>query len=543
MKRWAQLWLPIAVLAQAAHAAELQLEIEIAPPDPEWLLPAEASPPPCYGGFYRLEACPRQQLPEGMVLVGEQSLALELAPLLAVGLHRAVLARVALNGIELELLEAGDLDGFLRTRTPTDGDEAWLLLGPPPETPGNARRPTDGPTIDDPERPTESPRPPPTPTRNVTIPTRAPSLPDFVSATMLYVIGHTYFALQEYVPAETAFRLALLAVPDHIRAHESLGMLYLRTERYADARVHLARAVALGRNTAHVYAAVGYLEQQTQRYWAAAAAFQRTLALEPGNRGAQRGLLLALTETRDLTKARALVEELLQTEPHDLDLWLYRAQIELSANKQAAALTSLETALRLGDDSVTNRAACIALHIESGSIARAMELLQGSSARGLEYPLVERVLGWLANENRWDDFRELAASVDRAALGGVEQSRLLTLRASLALHDGNRRAASTALQEAVALDPSNGDALLALGGIYRTERDYGRADLLFQRAGSYGPVRDSALIARAELAIDQEDFDGAIAHLRNVVSANLAPADLRRNVTLLERLALLRTQR
>ena len=273
---------------------------------------------------------------------------------------------------------------------------------------------------------------------------------------------------------------------------------------------------------------MGYLEQQTRRYWAAAAAFQRSLAL---------------TETRDFTKARALVEELLRAEPHDLDLWLYRAQIELSANDQAAALASLETALRLGDDSVANRATCIALHIKSGSIARAMQLMQGSAARGLEYPLVEEALSWLANNNRWDDFRELAASVDRAALGAVAQSRLLTLRASLALHDGNRRAASSALQEALGLDPSNGDALLALGRIYRTERDYGRADLLFQRASSYGPVRENALVASAEIAIDQENFESAIAHLRNVVTANPARADLRRNIALLERPALLRTQR
>jgi tetratricopeptide (TPR) repeat protein len=542
MKRWAQLWFSIAVLAQAAHAAELRLEIEVAPPDPEWLLPAEASPPPCYGGFYRLEACPRQRLPEGMVLVGEQSLAIELAPLLAVGLHEAVLARIALNGIELELLEAGDFDGFLRTRRPTDGDEVWMLGLPPPETLQSARGAINNPTIDDGEQ-TESPRPSRTATGNAAIPTRAPSLPDFVSATILYVIGHSYFALEQYLPAETAFRLALVAVPNHIRAHESLGMLYLRTERYDDAREHLARAVELGRNTAHVYAAVGYLEQTTRRYWAAVAAFQRTLALEPGNRGAQRGLLLALTETRDHTKARALVEQLLRAEPHDLDLWLYRARITLSANDRATALASLETALRLGDDSPDNRRTCITLHLESGNIARAVELLQGSPARWLAFPLVDGALGWLADAGEWDDFRELLASVDRTTLGGVDQSRLLTRRASLALHDGNRRAAATALQEAVTLDPSNADALLMLGQTLRAERDYGRAELLLRRAGDYPEVRANALLARADVAIDQGNYDGALALLRDVVAGYPARADARRSIDVLENLVLLRTQR
>ena len=542
MQRWAKLCCCLAVLAQGAHAAELELELETAPPPLEWLLPTEASPPPCFGGFYRIEACPRQRLPEGMVLVGEQSLALELAPLLAVGLHEAVLARVAMNGIELDLLEAGDFDGFLRTRRPTDGNEQWLLGLPPPETLRTARGSINNPAIDDGESVTRTPPPSANRTGNAAVPTRAPSLPDFVSATILYVIGHSYFALEQHLPAETAFRLALVAVPDHIRAHESLGMLYLRTDRYDDARGHLARAVELGRNTAHVYAAVGYVEQTTRRYWAAATAFQRTLALEPANRGAQRGLLLALTETRDHTKARALVEQLLRAEPHDLDLWLYRARIALSANDQAAALASLETALRLGDDSAANRRACITLHLEAGNIARAVELLRGSSARGFDFALLDRALVWLADAGEWDSFRVVLAAVDGAALGGAEQSRLLTRRARLAQHDGNRRAAATALQDAVALDPSNADALMMLAQIYRAERDYGRADLLLRRASDYPEVRDDALLARADVAIDEANYDGALALLRDVVAGYPARADARRSIDVLENLLLLRTQ-
>jgi tetratricopeptide (TPR) repeat protein len=222
---------------------------------------------------------------------------------------------------------------------------------------------------------------------------------------------------------------------------------------------------------------------------------------------------------------------------------LYRAQITLAAGERALAVASLETALRLGDDSAANRLTCIALHIESGNMARAVDLLQGSSARGLEFSLVDEALGWLADENEWDAFRALSGSVDRAALGSVEQSRLLTRRASLSLRDGNRRAASTALQEALALDPSNADALMALGQMYRAERDYGRADLLFQRASAYATVRENALVARANVAIDQENFDRAIAHLRDVAIANPAPTDLRRNIGVLEELVLLRTQR
>lgn len=509
MKPWAHLVFSTTLLAHAAHAADVTLEIT--PPEPLWLLPPTSEP--CTRPLGpRIEPCATQLQPEGIATVGERSLVFDLAPLLATRDYAAVLSRVGMNyGPELTLLEAGDVEGFLRTRVPTAG-------GGQPSPFGIQGRDYIGLDL-------------------------GLASPDMISASMLYVIGHSYFSLGRYLPAETAFELALRALPDHVRAHESLGMLYLRTERYADARGHLARAVQLGRNTAHVHAALGYLEQKTRHYWAAASAFQRALVLEPGHESAQRGLLHALTESHEVAKARALVEQLLRDEPDDSDLWLYRARTALAADERAVALASLETALRLGDDSIANRQSCAVLQMESGNIARAIDLMRGPAARGLEFRLVDQALGWLANENEWDDYRELSDSVDRAALGAVEQSRLLTRRASLALRDGNRGAARTALQEALALDPSNADALMALGRIYRAEGDYARAGLVFQRASSYAAVRENALIAHAEIAIDQEDFDDALELLRGVVDRNPARTDLRRNIDLLEEIALLRAER
>lgn len=541
MKRWAPLCFSIVVLAQAAHAAEVRLEFT--PPEPEWMLPPASQPCPLLGGF-RLEACTLQRMPEGIVEVGEEALAFELAPLIAAGNHEAILARARLNffGSELDLLEAGDLEGFLRTRRPTDGSRQPGRIIPPEAQFDRARSEATAPAID-PGSPTRPARTTNNAPGSTVIQARDPRLPDYISASILYVIGHSYFSLGRYLPAETAFKLALIGIPNHVRAQESLAMLYLRTERYEDARVHLELALQRGRNTAHVFSAFGYLELKTHRYGAAANAFQRALVLESDNRTSLRGLLHALSETREHAKAEALVELLLRDEPDDLALWLYRAQIALQADDRAMAVASLETALRLGDDSPANREMCVELHLESGNIARAVELMRGSSTRGLAFKQVDQVLGWLANENEWDYFRELSTSVDRSTLSGPEQSRLLTRRASLAERDRNRRAASAALQEALSLDPANADALMMLGQIHRAERDYGRADLLFQRASAYGAVRESALVARADVAIDEQDFDRAIARLNDVVVVNPNRADLRRNIDVLENIVLLRTQR
>jgi tetratricopeptide (TPR) repeat protein len=549
IKRWTHL-VPLTLLAPAVHGAEI--ELTIMPPNAGWLLPPQLSPGPCslFSGGMRLEQCPQQVMPEGIAEVGEQSLIIDLKPLLAAGDYEAALARIGRNyGRELLLLQAGDYDTFMGTRTPTDG-----MPNPGESASATARavEPGDQPierTATNEAASTRDNRPERAssalggrPGGNTTRASNLPP-PDTISGSILYVIGHTYFSLQRYRPAETAFRLALQGAPNHIRARESLGMLYLRTERYPDAQEQLARAVQLGRNTALVHTALGLADVKMRRYSAAATDFQRALVLAPDDRSAQRGLLLALTETHEHDKSEALVEQLLRAEPDDRDLWLYRARIALSADERASALASLETALRLGDDSVDNRRACFELQMETGNVARGVELLRGLRARDLPFPLVDQALGWLANENEWDRFREVLGSVDPAALDGVEQSRLLARRAALTVHDGNRRAASTALQEALELDPANADALMALGQIYRTDRDYGRAELVLRRASDYGAVRENALVARAEVAIDQESFDDALMLLRNVVDSNPARADLKRNIDVLENLQLLRTQR
>jgi tetratricopeptide (TPR) repeat protein len=550
-KRWAPLVAAAALLVQAAHAADVLLEIT--PPEPKWVLP----PVICRNSSITLLVCidahapsrdaiafsvPQQVQPEGIPTPEEEQILLDVLPFVDGGNYAAALDRLkASYGLELALLEKGDTEGFLRIRTPADG--ARRLAPPPTAEQARARaRAAQRPITGGPDASLRNPRPAADNGAFAGGPGAGPAVPRTISASMLYLIGHSYFSLQRYVPAEAAFEVLLRGMPDHVRAHESLGMLYLRTEQYADAREHLARAVELGRNTANIHTALGYLDQKTRHYWGAASAFQQVLVLEPGNRNAQRGLLNALTQTHEHAKASALVEQLLRAEPNDPALWLYRAQIALSAGDRGSALASLEAALRLGDGSTANRRTLIALHKESGNAARAVDLLRGSAAVGLDFALVDQTLGRLADGSEWERFRALSASVDRAALGGVEQSRLLARRAALALHDGNRRAARAALEEALTLDPSNADALLALGMIYREDRDYGRAELLLRRASAYPPVRADALLASAGLAIEQENFDGALTLLRGAATDGRTRGDWQRNIDLLEQLALLRSQ-
>jgi len=480
MRRLLQLLLVAPVLAHVAHGAEMDVRIEL--PDMQVLLPPGSSPV--------LQS-------EGVSLPSEEMLIRDdLVPLVASGDYEA-----ALNVLNeqrdrlIGLLESGDPQNELGTMSVPGGINFGLGTG-------------------------------------------------LVSSVLLYVTGQVYFALEKFDEAELAFTTALSVLPDYLRAHEALGALYIRTERYAEAHAHLTRAAALGFNTPGLYAALGYVNNRTGNYWGAVGGFEHALMLEPDNSNWQRGLLHSLTETNQYRSGKALVELMLQQAPDDADLWVYRAHLALMADQRAEALASLETAIRLGNESVANLQACATLHMESGSIARAVELLGTAYGEGLEFQYLDQALAWLEQISEWDRVGSLlaAAGAQRQSLTEIEQSRLLVREASLYRHNGETDAARAAWEEAVELDPTNAEALMSLGQLYHANGDFGRAELLFQRAGAFDGYVENALLSRAQLAIDQEDFERALGLLREVISRNPSRTDLRRNIETLENLTLLREE-
>ena len=267
------------------------------------------------------------------------------------------------------------------------------------------------------------------------------------SAALLYLIGHVYLGEAQPAPAELAFKAALGPLPDYVRVHESLGLLYLRAERFADARRHLGRAAALGLNTADLHGALGYLNHQEHNYWGAVSAYQQAMVLEPDKRQWQQGLLYALSQTYQYDSALTLVEQLLQQQPDDPKLWLFRSQMALQADERQVALTSLETAIRLGEQGIANLQVGATLHMELGSVARAVELLAQEVALGMDYVFVDQAMAWLIQQAHWQYLEQLLAVFDPAGAGldDLESSRLLTRQASLARYQGAQQAATSAL--------------------------------------------------------------------------------------------------
>jgi predicted Zn-dependent protease len=229
---------------------------------------------------------------------------------------------------------------------------------------------------------------------------------------------------------------------------------------------------------------------------------------------------------------------MLREQPDNAGLWVYRGHAALQAGEQKVALSSLETAIRLGEDQALNLQVCAALHMEVGSIERAVDLLKSGFANGMDFMFIDQGMGWLKQEEEWALLEQVVRSVREKweSLDQPRQSNVLMREADISLHQGDESSARDALEKAITLDPSNAYALISLADIHRNRRNYNRAELLYQRASAYVLYRENALVSLAQVALYQEKFARALQILHGILEEFPHRTDLKRNIESLEHL-------
>lgn len=186
----------------------------------------------------------------------------------------------------------------------------------------------------------------------------------FISPALNHVLGQVYSRMGEYDLAEESYLIAIGQLPDFIRAHQSLGLLYIRTERFDEARVHVSKAAELGGVNAALYRYLGYLNFKDNNPWGEASAYQLALMLDNDHLQTQQGMLHGLIYSGQNSSALSFVNKMLMDNPNDSDLWLNKAQISLQMDDLETAMTSLELAIGLGNDSAANLQTCAQLHYQ-----------------------------------------------------------------------------------------------------------------------------------------------------------------------------------
>ena len=312
-------------------------------------------------------------------------------------------------------------------------------------------------------------------------------------------------------------------------------------EAYEKAREHVVASLALGVSDSQVYGQLGYLNLQLEKPRSATAAYQNAMMLEPGNAQWAQGLLFALIASDALPQASSLVGEMLSEKPDSARLWLQRSQIAMKSQDDLTAISSLETALSLGEKRAENLTTLAKLHVKSGSPHRAVALLNDNvstllagNSDGAETML--SIANWLAASQDWQNLGALVSTLDKNAkrLDSSNTAMLNVMKANLAIAKDQNSKAQDYLLTAIKAAPANGDALMTLAALLRKEKKDERAKMYYLRAEALPEYKERAMLGRAQVAINQNAYADALTLLRQVYKSNPGRSDLLSNIQSLE---------
>jgi tetratricopeptide (TPR) repeat protein len=369
-----------------------------------------------------------------------------------------------------------------------------------------------------------------------------------LSPALLQVQGQIHLSLSQDEKAKQSFLAAINLMPDFIRAHKSLAVIYIKQEQYKQARKHLVKTITLGEGDAQLFGYLGYINLQLSTPWSAISAYEQALLLEPENSQWLQGLLYGLITAKDTHAAKAMLNEMLQKNPKDISLWLQRSRISLDDNTPLDALTSMEMAIRLGNNDADNLISTAQLHLNYGSVSRAADLMTGllkqwqtkatpyTTKNTDHFNAIESVIGWLVYEKHWEEAKSLLKYSKNFTkkLTHLQQSQLKLHTAKL---PGKTTKQITRLfEQAIQLAPTNGQTLIALAEHYQKNKDYTQAQLLFVRAASLPNFAERAYIGHAQVFIDLKNYQQAAIMLRKAIKLNPSRQDLLQNISLLDRM-------
>ncbi|TLX48744.1 hypothetical protein C1E24_02420 [Pseudoalteromonas phenolica] len=358
-----------------------------------------------------------------------------------------------------------------------------------------------------------------------------------LSVAMIMLKAQLYFALEDYDKAEQAYLSSLSRSPQLIRAHSDLGQLYLLKGKLEKAREHFSNAISYGSQDALIYGQLAYLNLSLHGPYSAISAYQQALSLEPTQEQWQQGLFIALTQAKMYPAAQALLSELIAKHPNDHKLWLNQAILKLELDNNVEALASLEMAILLGNEQQNNYKIAAQLHMQLDSFDRAVELISYHLNNfDLEMNSLNTYLTWLGQRGLWSQSQEILASLETKVqtMSAHKQSVIYFHHALIAQQLNSTPKAVENFKLSIEKNPNNGMALIEYANYLASNKQFTQAETLLLRAEALNDSKKEALLARAQLYVDLQNYQAALKTLKNIANQYKETKGIWQQITLIE---------
>jgi tetratricopeptide (TPR) repeat protein len=218
-------------------------------------------------------------------------------------------------------------------------------------------------------------------------------------------------------------------------------------------------------------------------------------------------------------EAVTLFDHLIANNPDRADFWLLQANAYIGLNQPLKAATNYELIDRMGESTVGSLNMLGDIYINQqlfgiavNSYIRALEKNpQGKPERAIRAAKVLTAHSALAETKRLIERIESLHSRD---LDTADRKDLLKLRARIAVAEGSGEEEVKVLEEIVALDPLDGEALILLGQYSRRSEDFEKAIFYYERAESLEKYEADAKVRHAQLLVGQGKYAEALPLLR-----------------------------
>jgi tetratricopeptide (TPR) repeat protein len=325
-------------------------------------------------------------------------------------------------------------------------------------------------------------------------------------------LGGFYQSRNRLPEAEQQFKHAIELAPKDPTPREALVRLYMAEGRKPDAEALLRQAKADLSDVPEGYRMLGDFYFASGDLDKATAEYSSLYSDHPRDPQVKKNYIQLLILKSRLDEAAKLNDEVLKTNPHDVDALVYRGQIQLRRNDAIGAVDSLQEALK-------NDSGNAVAHYHLGA---AFDMQHNDTRAESEWREAVRLRPDLT-----DAQRALAAlEMRRGDLEGLTQTAQLIIAAAPQAPDGyllramaemNRQKYSDAQQDltkAMGLAPGSPAPYVQMGTLYQLQKQYLEAIKFYQQALDKDAASTDALQGIMNVYLLQKQPDQAVAAAR-----------------------------
>lgn len=339
------------------------------------------------------------------------------------------------------------------------------------------------------------------------------------SATFDFMLGNIHFQREDNAAAIAAYDLAVAKYPKFLRAWKNKGICHIRSGDFEGAIGAFTRVLQLGRADAVTYGLLGWAYGNAERFLPSESAYRMAILLDPETADFQMGLARALFKQGRFEVAAALVGELLLDRPESPELWLLQANAYIGMKEPMRAAENFEIVDTLGastPETLNNLADIYRFEdLHALAVERFLAALDLDASLSPERAIAGAQFIVLKGAN--EEGKRLLAGIEarrEGALSEVQRTELLRIRSRIAAMEGASEEEASVLEEIVALDPLDGDAMVRLGRYQRGLGAIEQAIFWYERAAQLDAHEADAKSAWGQLLVSEGRYDEALPLLR-----------------------------